>query len=138
MLLDSNIFLELQLDQKHADACERLLGKLRDGTFQGVITDFHLDSVIIIIEKYGKGWKDIATFLMSLLSYKGLKVYGLGLSNRIRATSLMRDYGLDFDDALAIQALKELAMETIISYDKDFDAVEWVRRKTPEALLQGS
>ncbi|MEM1575759.1 MAG: hypothetical protein QW682_07530 [Nitrososphaerota archaeon] len=54
----------------------------------------------------------------------------MGLSGRIKATYFMRDYGLDFDDALAIQALKELSIDTIVSYD-DFDSVQWVKRRTP-------
>ncbi|MEM2416904.1 MAG: hypothetical protein QW755_06505 [Nitrososphaerota archaeon] len=59
----------------------------------------------------------------------------MGLSGRIKATYFMRDYGLDFDDALAIQALKELSIDTIVSYDDDFDSVQWVKRRTPEELL---
>lgn len=47
----------------------------------------------------------------------------------------MRDYGLDFDDALAVQALKELSIETIVSYDDDFDSVNCVKRRAPEDLL---
>jgi predicted nucleic acid-binding protein len=47
----------------------------------------------------------------------------------------MKDYNLDFDDALAVQALKELLIDTIISYDDDFDSVKWVKRCTPEELL---
>lgn len=46
----------------------------------------------------------------------------------------MRDYGLDFDDALAVQALKELSTETIVSYDDDFDSVSWVKRRVPEDI----
>jgi len=48
----------------------------------------------------------------------------------------MRDYGLDYDDALAVQALKELSTKVIISYDEDFDSVDWVKRCTPEELIQ--
>jgi predicted nucleic acid-binding protein len=40
----------------------------------------------------------------------------------------MKDYGLDFDDALAVQALKDLSADTIVSYDEDFDSVGWVKR----------
>jgi hypothetical protein len=61
------------------------------------------------MENYGKGWRDIALFLASLLRYKGLTVYSMSLGSRIRATSLMKNYGLYFDDALAVQALKDLS-----------------------------
>jgi len=47
----------------------------------------------------------------------------------------MRDYGLDFDDALAVQALRALSWDTIVSYDAHFDSVDWIHRKTAEDLL---
>jgi len=59
-------------------------------------------------------------------------MYPLGLVSRIRATSFMRNSGLNLDDALAVQALKELSSDTIVSYDDDFDSVEWIKRRIPE------
>jgi predicted nucleic acid-binding protein len=47
----------------------------------------------------------------------------------------MKDYSLNFDDALAVQALKELPADTIVSYDDNFDSVEWIKRRTPENTL---
>ena len=135
VLLDSNVFLEAELAEEHGEACKQLLEKLRDGGIKAAITDFHVDSVVVVMENYGKGWKEVALFLASLLRYKGLKVYPLGLVSRIRATSFMKDYGLNFDDALAVQALKELSTDTIVSYDDDFESVEWVKRRIPEDIL---
>jgi predicted nucleic acid-binding protein len=135
MLLDSNVFLEVELAERHAEACKRLLSKVRDGAIKSAITDFHVDSIVVIMENYGKGWNDIALFLASLLRYKGLIVYSMSLSSRIKATSLIKNYGLDFDDALAIQALKDLSSDTIVSYDNDFDSVDWIKRRIPEDLL---
>ena len=135
MLLDSNVFLEAELAEEHGEACKQLLERLRDGSVKGAITDFHVDSVVAVMENYGKGWRDVALFLRSLLRYKGLMVYPLGLASRIRATSFMKDYSLNFDDALAVQALKELSADTIVSYDDNFDSVEWIKRRTPENTL---
>ena len=135
MLLDSNVFLEAALPEEHGRACKQLLERLRDVVVKAAITDFHIDTIVIVMENYGKGWKEVALFLASLLRYKGLKVYPLGLVSRIRATSFMKDYGLNFDDALAVQALKELSTDTIVSYDDDFDSVEGVKRRIPEDML---
>ncbi|MEM1674069.1 MAG: PIN domain-containing protein [Candidatus Bathyarchaeia archaeon] len=87
------------------------------------------------MENYGKSWKDIALFLASLLRYKGLIIHPVGLSARIKSTTLMRDYGLDYDDALAVQALKDLSTSVIISYDEDFDSVDWIKRYVPEEVI---
>ena len=135
MLLDANVFLEAALAQKHGPACKSFLEKLRDGKIQAVVTDFHVDSVVLVMESRGKGWKELSYFLASLRAYKGLRILVLGLDERIKATTIMRDYKLDFDDALAVQALRELSLDTIVSYDAHFDAVDWVQRKTPEDLV---
>ncbi|MEM3747700.1 MAG: type II toxin-antitoxin system VapC family toxin [Thermoproteota archaeon] len=135
MLLDSNLFLEVELAEQHAEACKRFLGKVRDGGVRSAITDFHVDSVVLVMESYDKTWKELALFLASLLRYKGLRVHQMSLASRIKATSFMKDYGLDFDDALAVQALKELSIDTMVSYDDNFDSVDWVKRRTPEELL---
>lgn len=135
VLLDANIFLEAELAEMHGEACKQLLEKVRDGDIKAAITDFHVDSVVIVMEKYGSGWSKIGLFLVSLLRYRGLRVYPLSLVSRIKATSFMKDYGLNFDDALAVQALKELSVSTIVSYDDDFNSIEWIKRRTPEDLL---
>jgi len=111
------------------------LNRVKDGDLKAAITDFHVDSIIVVMENYDKGWKDLALFLASLLRYKGLKIHFTNLNSRIKTTSFMRDYHLNFDDALAVQALKELSIDTIVSYNDDFDSVDWVKRLTPEDLL---
>ena len=135
VLLDANIFLEAELAEIHGPACKQFLEKLRDGEIKAAITDFHVDSIVIVMEKYGKRWSEISLFLASLLRYRGLKVYPLSLVSRIKATSFMKEYGLNFDDALAVQALKELSTNIIVSYDEDFNSIEWIKRQTPEELL---
>jgi len=37
MLLDSNIFLEVELAEQHAEACRHLLDKVRDGVVKSAI-----------------------------------------------------------------------------------------------------
>jgi hypothetical protein len=75
MLLDSSVSLGLELAEQHAEACKRLLSKVRYGLVKSAVTDFHVDSVVVVMENYGKSWKDVALFLASLLRYKGLRVY---------------------------------------------------------------
>jgi len=46
----------------------------------------------------------------------------------------MKDFGLDYDDALAVQAMKRSSIKTIVSYDEDFDSISHVKRVVPEEL----
>jgi len=40
---------------------------VRDGDVKAAVTDFHIDSIVLIMEKYGKSWDEIGLFLASLL-----------------------------------------------------------------------
>lgn len=82
----------------------------------------------------GRGWRNI-TFIFSFpSSHKGLKIFPKGLSGRIKAAFIIRDYGLDYDEALAVQALRELSAEIIVSHDEDFDSVNWIKRLEPRRI----
>lgn len=134
-LVDANIFLELELGQRKANICEKALRKFHNGEFRGIVLDFAVDTIVIVMEHYGKKWSEIKTFLSSLLGYKGLFIHFSTLFDRIMATTYMKNFGLDFDDALTLQVMKENGIETIISYDEDFDAVPDVKRVLPENLF---
>ena len=72
--IDSNVFLELELDQKHADECEMFLNKVRKNLVKAVTTCFHVDTILVVMENYGKKPDELRKFLSSLLGYKGLKI----------------------------------------------------------------
>ena len=134
-LVDANIFLEVELGQRKADPCEKVLRKFHRGELEGMVLDFAIDTIVITMENYGKKWSEIKTFLSSLLGYKGLLIHFSTLLDRITATNYMKNLGLDFDDAPALRAMKENGIGNIISYDKDFDRVSDVKRILPESLL---
>ena len=132
--VDSNIFLELELDQEHADECEVFLNKVKKGVLKAIITCFHVDSILIVMENYDKEPRELRTFISSLYGYKGLKIYYLSLLDRISATKYMEKYGLDFDDALAYSVMKKLGIDKIVSYDKHFDSLKDIIRLEPSQI----
>lgn len=134
-LVDANIFLEVELGQQKADICERIFRKFQRGELEGIVVDFAVDTIVIVMENYGKEWDKIRTFLSSFLGYKGLHIYFSSLLDRIKATNHAKNLCLDFDDALTLQAMKVNKITDIISYDKDFDAVPGIRRLLPEDFL---
>lgn len=134
--VDSNIFLELELDQRYVNECEVFLNKIRKGLLKAVITSFHVDSILIIMENYGKGPHELRTFLSSLLGYKGLEIYFSSIFDRILATKYMEEFNLDLDDALAFCVMKKLDINKIVSYDRHFDLVRDITRLEPSQLPQ--
>jgi predicted nucleic acid-binding protein len=64
-LVDTNIFLEVLLAQNRKDECENFLNNLRTGKKTGVITDFTLHSIIVIMSNFNK-IRELKLFLFSL------------------------------------------------------------------------
>jgi len=126
--VDANIFLELLLEQGKAEDCEKFLTKVKNGEEEAVITDFLVDAVVLVLESHGRNSDDLATFISSLSAYKGLKVYFLSLVDRLFATRHMKEFGLDFDDATTYQAMKRVSINTLVSFDHDFDAIQGLKR----------
>jgi len=132
--VDSNVFLELELDQERADECEIFLNKVRKGVLRAITTGFHIDSILIVMENYGKSPSDLEIFLSSLLGYKGLEVYTLSILDRISATRWMDKLNLDLDDAIAYHVMKKLNIIKIVSYDRHFDSIKDITRLEPSEL----
>ncbi len=135
MFIDSNIFLEVELAQEHGEAAKSFLRKVQTGSLNAYTSEFHVDNVVIVMENYGATWRDIAIFLTSLIQYRGLTIYPLTVYDKIKATELMRDWNLDYDDALAAYIAKKLGLKIVVSYDTDFDKIPWLERLTPEDFL---
>ncbi len=132
--IDANIFLELLLEQQKADHCEKLLTRIKNGEEEAVITDFLLDAIVLVLERHGRGSDDLAAFISSLTAYKGLRVNFLSIADRLFATRHMKEFGLDFDDGTTYQAMKRMNVDTIVSFDDDFDKIEGIKRIEPEKV----
>lgn len=134
-LIDANIFLEVELGQEKGKHAKKLLKRFENGEVSGHITDFHIDAIVIVMENYHKTGKEIAIFLSSLLKYRGLSIIEISLSSKINATEIMDNYNLDFDDSLICQCMIEKNLKKLISYDSDFDKIDFINRVTPEKLI---
>jgi predicted nucleic acid-binding protein len=128
LLIDSNIFIEVLLAQAKKGPCERFLGEVRDGKKIGIITDFSIHSIIVIMSNL-KRIKELELFLLSLTAYKGLKIYHTTLSDEINATQTALSERLDMDDAIQYSAALSLNAEAIVSLDRHFDNLKIPRQE---------
>ena len=48
-LIDTNIFLEVMLRRSRSGECKELLKMLRDGKVKGVVMDFTVHSIIVLL-----------------------------------------------------------------------------------------
>ena len=131
MLIDTNIFLELLLDQKKANECELFLKEILEGKKAAFITSFSIDSVVLAMIRNNAENKEIINFLTSLKKYKGLKIHTFSLKDRINALSLIEKYNLDYEDSIILQTAISTKSTEIVSFDKDFDKVKEINRIEP-------
>ncbi len=114
--------------------CKRLLRMLRDGRIRGVITDFTVHSIIVLLDRFKK-LDVLRRFLQSLTAYKGLHVYTTSVGGEIMATDLAEETGLDMDDAIQYYAALTLNVRAIISFDKHFDNLK-IPRIEPRDVIE--
>jgi len=133
-LVDTNIFLEVLLSQKRKDECKKFLSMLRVGKIEGVVTDFTIHSIIVLMDGLKK-LTELKIFLSSLTAYKGLYVYTTSIFDEINAVEVAEKNSLDMDDAIQYVAALSINADAIVSFDRDFDNLK-IPRKEPKQLLK--
>ncbi len=132
-LLDTNIFLELMLEQENADQVEHLI--TRESNELLYLTDFSLHSIGIILFRESKP-ELFEQFSNDLLSAKNIRLIGLNKVDTNRIVEVHKIYNLDFDDAYQYTSAEKYNLR-IVSYDKDFDKTG-SGRITPVDVLEPS
>lgn len=125
-LLDTNIWLELLLEQEKADQVRRLLEA--EEAWRLALTDFSLHFLGVVLTRLKK--HDLfLDFLSDTLEDSAVRVIRLDTAALKEVPALCRKFGLDFDDAYQYLAADKYSL-TLVSFDSDFDRTER-GRKTP-------
>jgi len=132
-LIDTNIFLEVMLSRERSGECKELLSLIRDGKVRGLVTDFTVHSIMILLERFSRV-KELRVFLSSLRAYKGLWIYCTSLSDKLRAVDMVIEGRLDVDDAIQYSAALATGSRGIVSFDRDFDSLEIPRLEPHEVV----
>jgi len=132
-LIDTNIFLEVMLSRKRSEECKRLLTMLREGKIKGIATDFTIYSIMILLEKFNR-LSELKRFLLSLTAYKGLLIYVLSITDKVRAVEEAKKGKLDLDDALQYVSALSVKAKAIVSFDKDLDRLK-IPRVEPKDIV---
>jgi predicted nucleic acid-binding protein len=86
ILIDTNIFLELLLDQRRAAECETLLELVSKGHIEAVVTHFSVHAIEAVLEDL----TGLATFLGNLEHSVGLSTYDTNLTDEMAAALISR------------------------------------------------
>ncbi len=130
-LIDTNIILELLLNQTRSDEVDKFLRTIPLENLY--ISDFSVYSIGILLLK--QKLQDVfMQFIEDFLLDGGVQVKRLSLQDMVTIVNISKRFNLDFDDAYQYVTAEKYNL-TIISFDKDFDRTIR-RRKTPAEVLK--
>ena len=130
-LVDTNVWLELLLEQAQAQVVRRFLGGTEAHLL--AITEFSLYSIGIILTRLGQE-SAFADFLSDTLEDSGITRVRLDLQDLKRVLVARKQFHLDFDDAYQYVAAARYGY-TLVSFDSDFDRTDQGRRAPQEITV---
>ena len=131
-LIDTNIILELLLNQDRAEEVEQFLQHVPPERLW--LSEFALYSLGIILFRYGQH-AVFQEIVQDLVVAGGIRLVRLEQAEMGQAVQFAQRYGLDFDDAYQY-AVAEIHDLVIVSFDGDFDGTERGRRLPDQVLAE--
>jgi predicted nucleic acid-binding protein len=119
-LLDTNIFLELLLEQGNSDSVRALLTSKSPEELS--ISDLAFHSIGIIL--YQKNAAHLfSDFVRDLFGDGGIVIISLGSEDMERLEHVSTIFNLDFDDAYQYVIAEKFGL-VLVSFDTDFDRTD--------------
>jgi len=131
-LTDTNIFLEVLLEEEHMEECKEFLEIVSEGKITAFVTTFSLHTIAIIMEKL-RDLGSYKVFLETITNFRGIIFYSTNPQDEIAICETAKKEALDFDDALHYYVAKKFGLE-IVSFDKHFDNKRIKRLKPSEII----
>jgi len=131
LLIDTNIFLEVILEQARAEEAQTFLGRNEEHEF--FLSDFSLHSVGILLFRR-KRHQVFRQFLTDMMAQAGMELLSVPVSDMDAVALVAERFDLDFDDAYQYTVAERRNL-TVVSFDSDFDRTDRGRR-TPAQILQ--
>lgn len=129
-LLDTNILLELLLNQKKAGDVERLLQNIPARNLY--LTEFSLYSIGIILIRQTKH-SVFVSMVEDLIEQAGVNVLRLLPGDMQDVANHAKSFVLDFDDAYQYAVAEKYGL-AIVSFDRDFDRTARGRKEPAEIV----
>ncbi|MEA3345778.1 MAG: PIN domain-containing protein [Chloroflexota bacterium] len=129
LLIDTNIFLEVLLEQDRAQETRRMLSKTDRHEF--FISDFSLHSIGLLL--FRRHQQEVFRIFMSDMFRKaGVVTLALSPGELEAVIQAAQQFNLDFDDAYQYVVAEKRGLQ-VVSFDSDFGRTERGRR-TPDQV----
>jgi len=135
--VDTNVFIYAFFKTKRTlqphevkikDAAKRIVSRINDG--EKVVTSaVHFSEVCNILDDY-LPIEEALLIEKGLLFRENILICEVSKDDYLKAMSVAEDQSVGVNDALAYVLMKKRAIQTIYSFDKDFDTFADIRRIT--------
>lgn len=129
-LLDTNIFLELLLDQEAAASVQALLTSRAPADLHISDLAFHSIGIILYQKKAAHLFSE---FVRDLFGEGGITILSLGSEDIVRVEQVAAAFVLDFDDAYQYVVAEKSGL-VLVSFDTDFDRTD-KKRIIPAGII---
>lgn len=119
-LLDTNIFLELLLDQNEAASVRALLNTRVPGDLHISDLAFHSIGIILYQKNAAHLFSDV---VHDLFCEGGISILSLNTEDIVRVEQAATAFRLDFDDAYQYVVAEKFDL-VLVSFDADFDRTD--------------
>ncbi|MEM2368036.1 MAG: type II toxin-antitoxin system VapC family toxin [Candidatus Bathyarchaeia archaeon] len=131
--IDSNIFFYAKiLDREYGDACAKILRKIEGGEIKAVTSTLVIVELANALRKYrlSREVKAVVDAVFSL----DIQVFEVDPLDVRIAVQIFDEFRISPYDCVHVAVMKKAGIEEIISADKDFDKINWIRRLDPKIL----
>jgi len=129
--IDANVFLEVFLLDKNWEGAAEFLKKVSEEVITCFTSDFIIYSILLQIQNKTRNKESMKAFITFLDNMKGLKIARFTPEILMTAINYMETYKLDFDDSVQLSFMDSFGLTEIVSFDKDFDHINWIKRIEP-------
>ncbi|MBS3074814.1 type II toxin-antitoxin system VapC family toxin [Candidatus Pacearchaeota archaeon] len=133
--IDANIFLEIQLADKKKEECKNFLRKVNGGEFSAITSNFIVYSSLLQIYNKFNSVERMKKFILSLSGIENLEIFAPNIEIILKTLDKMKEYNLDFDDALVVASMFANKIKKLVSFDKHFDKIKEIERIEPKDAL---
>lgn len=125
--VDTNIFLyAIQAHPEFGGQCKEILKRIDRGE-RAITSLISLAEICWWLERHGKA-DQIENEIRLITSILNLEIAPLVLEDFLLASKFVNEYGIDFNDCLALAVMKRLGIKGVYSNDQEFDKVRWLKR----------
>jgi len=131
--LDSNVFFYAKImDGAFGKSCSNVLRKVASGALEASTSALAAVEVANALRKYGLA-KEVTAEVRAIFSL-GMEVYHLDATDVREAAEIFVEANIGPYDCAHAAIMRRNGLKEIISADKEFDKIKWLKRLDPRSV----